>query len=622
MIFATPWGLLALLAIPGIVAIHLFRRRFPVRPVAGLFLWQILRQTPEGGGRITKLPITTSLLLECLAALALALILAGARISPGSVSQHLVVLLDDSASMAAANTGGESARDRAVGRVLAEINRLPSAARVTLIQSGERPSILSGPAALALEARTALESWRPEAQHHAMSLGMRLARELAGQTGMVMVVSDAAPAPRGEPSFDNGLWVSIGEPVTNVGITAAQRTSAQDDRSGTILMTLTSNAATTVRQRLSVVAGGSEVLARDLDIPQGSSSLTLPLPAGLPAVRVALRDDGLRRDNEVMLAEPRPQTVAVETALPEGRGRTALINALNALSGVTTAESGHLAFVNAIDLDRPRTGDVWRVGFGRPPASWIAPGEPQDLIGPFVLEKRHSLLLGVTLDGVVWSGAWPLVPGAVRPVVSNGDRMLVGTPAGPTHTGTAILFNLDLDRTNLVRSPDWPILISNLVEMRRQSLPGPERWNYRSGEWIRARLDREPKAPLRYRGGGVERTLPAGRQIEFIAPSPGGLLQILEGDQVLFEIGVNFLDEVETALGNPSKADAGRLVQAAGMRAESGAASDPLFWILLVIGGIAILVNWCLFAPLAAKAANVASGPRRRRHLRVSRRAS
>ena len=40
MIFTTPLGLLALLAIPAIVAIHLFRRRFPVRPVAGLFLWQ------------------------------------------------------------------------------------------------------------------------------------------------------------------------------------------------------------------------------------------------------------------------------------------------------------------------------------------------------------------------------------------------------------------------------------------------------------------------------------------------------------------------------------------------------------------------------------------------------
>ena len=70
MIFTSPIGLLALLAIPAIVAIHLFRRRFPPRTIAGLFLWQMLRQTPEGGGRISKLPITASLILECLAALA------------------------------------------------------------------------------------------------------------------------------------------------------------------------------------------------------------------------------------------------------------------------------------------------------------------------------------------------------------------------------------------------------------------------------------------------------------------------------------------------------------------------------------------------------------------------
>ena len=163
MIFATPLGLLALLAIPAIVAIHLFRRRFPVRPVAGLFLWQMAQRRPEGGGRITRLPITTSLILECLAALALALILGGARLSPAGVSQHLVVLLDDSASMAAVNTAGESARDRAVRRVLAELDRLGSGGRVTLIASGERPSVLVGPAAFVLEARPALETWRPEA---------------------------------------------------------------------------------------------------------------------------------------------------------------------------------------------------------------------------------------------------------------------------------------------------------------------------------------------------------------------------------------------------------------------------------------------------------------------------
>src|SRR5262245_18414729 len=112
MILATPLGLLSLLAIPAIVAIHLFRRRFPVRPAAGLFHWQIGRQTPEGVGRLSRLPITTSLLLECRTALALALILGGARISTSGLSPHLLVLVVDSASTAAVNTRGESSRSR------------------------------------------------------------------------------------------------------------------------------------------------------------------------------------------------------------------------------------------------------------------------------------------------------------------------------------------------------------------------------------------------------------------------------------------------------------------------------------------------------------------------------
>ena len=51
MIFTVPWGLLTLLAIPAIIIIHLFRRRFPPRRVAGLFLWRSVRVVPESGGK-------------------------------------------------------------------------------------------------------------------------------------------------------------------------------------------------------------------------------------------------------------------------------------------------------------------------------------------------------------------------------------------------------------------------------------------------------------------------------------------------------------------------------------------------------------------------------------------
>jgi hypothetical protein len=346
---------------------------------------------------------------------------------------------------------------------------------------------------------------------------------------------------------------------------------------------------------LSIAAAGKEVAAQDLEIPDGASSLTLPIPAGLPLVQVALSADALARDNAVVLAEPRPQVVGIDNRLPEGRGRDALTRALEAVHGVTRAEAAHLTFIDAADLQQPAAG-AWRVAFGLPPASWRAPGEPEDFVGPFVLEKRHPVLLGVTLAGVVWPGAVPLAPAATRPIVSSGNQGLLGF-AGSSGSDATILFNLDLARTNLIRSPDWPILISNLVEMRRQQLPGPERWNYRVGEWVRVRLGRESSAPLRFRAEGIERTLPAGRELEFLAPEPGGRLEIFEGEQLLFELGVNFLDEREPDLRAQQTRDAGSLTDAPGAAIESGPASDPLFWILLAIGATALLVNWCLLAP-------------------------
>jgi len=611
MIFTTPLGLFALLAIPAIVAIHLFRRRFPPRPVAGLFLWQVGRQTPEGGGRISRLPITASLILECLAALALAMILAGARIRPASVSEHLVVLLDDSASMSAVNSRGESARDRAVRRLLAEIERLGSSARVTLVVSGERPSVLLGPAALAVEARAMLEKsdrWKPEAPHHSLDLGLRLARELAGKTGRLMALSDAPPANGKE--VDGVFWVSVGEPLANVGITAAQRTISPLEGKGAVSLTFANFSDSQTKRRLTLKTAeketDKELLVRDIDLAPGTSSVTLPLPPGIPAIKVSLSDDALQRDNEVTLVEPRPQEVGVENHLPEGRGRQALSKALSSLPGVTLAEHGHLAFVPASALDQPVASGVWRVGFGRAPATLTAPGEARDYVGPFVPEKRDSLMEGITLAGVVWTGASPLAPG-VHPLVSAGDQPLIVLLGQRPESG--ILFNLDLDRTNLIRAPDWPILISNLVETRRQSLPGPDRWNYRIGEWVRVRLGRDPKGPLRFRCGGIERNLPAGRSVEFAAPSPGGLLQLREGDAVLFELGVNFLDEDETNLRAKSTSEIGKFASASqGLRSENGPASDPLFWVLVVIGGLAIILNWYWLSPRTKPKESVAHG--------------
>jgi hypothetical protein len=328
--------------------------------------------------------------------------------------------------------------------------------------------------------------------------------------------------------------------------------------------------------------------------PPGVSTVKLPLAAGLPTVRVTLADDPLARDNEVVLVEPRPNLVAVENRLPAGRGHDAVDRAIASLSNVTRSDTGHLQFIPTDSLETPAAAGVWRAAFGRPTARLLAPGTAQDFIGPFVLEKRNPLLSGVRLAGVAWTGAWPLAASAGHPLIFADERPIV-TDLVASAGARDLLFNLDLERTNLVRAPDWPILVSNLVELRRQNLPGPERWNYRVGEWIRIRLDRDPKAPLRMRIAGRERSLAPGRTIEIVAPASGGLLEIFEGQQRLFEIGVNFLDEAESDLRAAATGVSGGFARDdSAARGESGAWSDPLFWVLLATAITAILVNWCV----------------------------
>jgi Ca-activated chloride channel homolog len=598
MIFTMPWGLLGLLAVPAIVAIHLFRRRFPTRSVAGLFLWQVMRRTPETGGRISKLPITASLLLECLAAFALALILAGARLRPATVSQHVVVLLDNSASMAATNSLGQSPRDRAVRRVLNEIAQLGSSGRITLVESGERPSVILGPAAFAAEARSALEKWKPDAPHHSLALGLQLAREIAGRQGRLLVLSDTS---NGDNEVEGAVWVAVGEALANVGFTAAQRTISPEQGTGTIFLSIGNFSTASLRRHLRVFSGTDEVLARELDLPPGTSSFNLPLRSGLSSVRVVLSDDPLLRDNEIVLAEPRPKVVAVKNRLPQGRGRDALMKALSSISGVTTSEHEDIRFEPAGELNALVPAGGWPVAFGRAPADLFAAGDTHDFVGPFVPEKLHPLMRGVTLAGVVWTGAYSLAPGKIHPLVSAGDQALIALLGSRPEDG--ILFNIDLERTNLIRSPDWPILVSNLIELRRQNLPGPEFWNYRIGEWVRVRLGRQPKGPLQFRCGAIERELPVSNVSEFIAPAPGGLLQVMEGNQVLFEVGVNFLDEEESNLQHKEARESGKFdSHAADLRGENGPASDPLFWILLGVATAAVLLNWCVGATVTRHA--------------------
>ena len=296
---------------------------------------------PEGGGKIARLPITTSLLLECLAALALALILAGAR---------ALVRRRQPASRRAARRfgvdgGGQRARrERARPRRAARARRARSPGPRRRARHARRAAAIGrrcspGPAAFAVEAR-------PRARR-AGSRRRRIirSRSACGWRGSwpagparLMVMSDLPPAARGEPARRRArCGSSVGEPLANVGIIAAERTLTPDESRGAVVADARQLLGVRRRARRLTRDGrrqgrpgpGARRAARRL--------VAHAAAAHRAARRCACRCRTMRwlRDNEVMLAEPRPRIVGVENRLPEGRGRDALAKALDALAGVT-----------------------------------------------------------------------------------------------------------------------------------------------------------------------------------------------------------------------------------------------------------------------------------------------
>lgn len=217
--------------------------------------------------------------------------------------------------------------------------------------------------------------------------------------------------------------------------------------------------------------------------------MEVEVPGGLGRLSITTENigDGLPLDNRVELIEPKIRTLHVALTLPtDSPAMKAVQRALHGIPDVslTNAESAELVIAPAQPLPPSKRELAW-LGIGPLDASDEARKAAQDLGGPYILEKQNPLLDGLTLSGVVWGGVQPLKLD-VAPIITVGQQPLLSRLNG-TRT-TAYLLNLDFAKSNLADSPDWPILLSNLIELRRDNLPGLRRWNYRLNEEIRFRL--------------------------------------------------------------------------------------------------------------------------------------
>ncbi|HYI02480.1 BatA domain-containing protein [Hyalangium sp.] len=461
MSFGFPWGLLALGALVPLAAAYFLRRRQKPVTVSALFLWRTPRPRAEAGPRFERFTREASLLLEVLAVVAAALFLADVRFGDDTRARHVVLVVDGSLSLSARGPEGVTVLER-VRREAARRVEEERATRVTVLATGSVPRAIAGPEAEPSKALGALESFQALGADHDATATLLWAQELAGPGRWVHFFTDAMPA-EGAVVPPAVRWTALGAARDNVALVSAQRRDEGTKATVTLRVARFGGAeAVEVRVRAQPGAGAKEGTEQRevMRLPaEGAATVRLTFEnAG--DVEVMLPEDALPEDGQARLVPSvvRPVRVALAEGL-EAQARQALERFL-AVAPEVEMGAGEGAL-----LIGPRGTDA-RVTVG-------AGGTMRTFLGPFFSEKGHPLLDDVQLAGVRWT-AGDNPPG--RALITAGDAVLVSDEEGRVH------LNLELARSNLQRTPAWPVLLGNMLREAQRAREGFPRRQLTLGE--------------------------------------------------------------------------------------------------------------------------------------------
>ena len=479
--FTLPLGFLSLLAIPALVAIYLLRTRSRRYPVSSLMLWVNQQRARQGGLRVERLHTPLLFFLELLAIILLALAVAAPIIRTTQGAIPLMVVLDDSFSMIAGVD--DTPKSRAIAALEEELTTQglnPLATRryaVRYVLAGTEPQVLNELAQNPDEAITQLEAWKCLSPSANLQTAISLAAEIGGAKALILVLTDESPP---QTLQENRMqWWAFGTPRPNVAFVNATRTAT--DSGERCLLEITNLSPHTGSTQLIVEVDdvtsqttASPLRHSALEIgPRATRRIFLNLPRDTSPLRARISDDALAIDNAVLLLPQRPKPVRVDVRIQDQTLQSIVENALastdRAVSARTAPELVFLDDTAVVD----NSADVWSLRV-------IAEPEASAYLGPFVVDLTHPLTEGLSLNGVVWgagvkeqSMGTPIITAGNVPLLSDAERF----------TGTHELrLRLRPDLSTLHNSPNWPILIWNLLQWRASQIPGLERANLRLGE--------------------------------------------------------------------------------------------------------------------------------------------
>jgi hypothetical protein len=469
MEFLLPLAALALLTIPAIVLLYFLKVRRPEVRVSTLMFWRPYMADRQANAPWQRLRPSVLLLLQLLAALALALaLMRPGLIGAAGVDSTTIVMLDASPTMEATDVS-PSRFGAAVDRAKSLAGQLAPGQQMAIILLGDHAQLLAAPTGDVALLRAALDRARPSGTAGDFAEGISLANSiLSGRPGgsIIMLSDGHSQAPTSPPRVSAPFtYESIGSTGENAAIQSMNRSG-----NGSVFMRLANYGRDARDLKVEMRADGRlvDVLTVKLD---GNTTTDLTwnrLSASTQVLEARLTPgDALALDDTawLVIAEPPKHPVLLVTA--ENGFMQQALKLRHGLDVTTVKPADYKpgkydltifdGFVPPGKLPEPS------LLINPPPGQGPAPvGAQIDPGGVLPADPRDPLLRDVSLKDVhVQSAAAIKTPPGWRTVISAAtDPLLLIREGDPRDA----LLTFDLHHSDLPLRAAFPILVQNLLD--------------------------------------------------------------------------------------------------------------------------------------------------------------
>jgi hypothetical protein len=572
--FANPLGLLALLGIPAVLAIHFLQRKARELPVSTLFLLEHTRREAAGGRRLERLIPSIPLWMQLLAVCLLAWFLAEPRYTRSGSVQRVVVVMDSSASMTVV-------KEKAIRRLCELLPGLKggaSAMEITVLESmPDKPRLFGG--STLDELRRALEKWQPYEGPTDPSSSLYLARALASRDGTVIYLTDT---PVDSLPYGARL-LALGEPLENAGFTGVSFTT---EEGALVWRALVKNhSAKPLDRTWQVVTSTGSTEPRRLHLDPGALvTVQSAFPKDAENVRVVLSADRFPLDDVLPLIAPKPKPITVFAATSPAFAGLAekLLHSLDATESTADASSADLSIVsyNPLDPVMPSGNCMVFVEDETRTGAWLKGG---------IVAEENPLM-----NGLNWQSL--LARETIQLERLPTDNVLLWQEKRPLillrETGNVrqLLFNFDPSLSNAEKQPVFIVLLHRFAETVRATKVAPVSENLETGQPLK--VTAAPGIPLT-----ITATDPTGKPLppsaikdRHHAISAPGFLDIRQGKESVLSAAVHFGDPRESDFSRCESRDLAETPSTSAI--ERHTRPDPLWrvWILLLLA--ALLISW------------------------------